>query len=150
VAKTDTVPLIRYLARLIQPDLARLQVPAMPDGVCVRGQDGKAAKAAGGRPTLDVNHPVDGKLKDLNPPELEELELTSEGSAAELPETKIPLGKRLGQLVEVTGAQRLQEHEPSPVATFHRRSIAVFRLDRTPSRASLEELEEKRPRPTTS
>ena len=59
-----------------------------------------------------MNHPVDGKLKDLNPSLLEELELTLEGSAAELPETKIPLWERLGQLVEVTGAQRLPEHEP--------------------------------------
>ena len=33
-------------------------------------------------------------------------------AAAELPETKIPLWERLSQLVEVTGAQRLQEHEP--------------------------------------
>jgi hypothetical protein len=113
--------MIRYLARLKQPDLAGLQVPATPDGFCVRRQDGKAAKAAGGRPTLNVNRTVDAKLKDLNASLLEEMELTSEWSTAELAATKIPLWERLGQFVEVTGAQRLQEHEPSPVATFHRR-----------------------------
>ena len=59
--------------------------------------------------------------EDLNPSPLQELELTPEWSAAELPETKISLWERLGQLVEVTGAQRLQEHEPSPVDMFHRR-----------------------------
>jgi hypothetical protein len=42
-------------------------------------------------------------------------------AAAELSETKIPLWERLSQLVEVTGAQRPQEHELSPVVTFHRR-----------------------------
>jgi hypothetical protein len=42
-------------------------------------------------------------------------------AAAELPETKIPLGKRSRQFVEVTGAQRLQEHEPSPGVTFNGR-----------------------------
>jgi hypothetical protein len=113
--------MIRYLARLTQPDLACLQVPATPDGFCVLGQDGKAAEAAGGRPTLNVNPTVDAKPKDLNPSPLEELELTPERSAADLPETKIPLRERLGQLVEVTGSQRLQEHEPSPVVTFYRR-----------------------------
>jgi hypothetical protein len=52
---------------------------------------------------------------------LEELKVTPERSAAELPETKIPAGKRCGQFVEVTGAQRLHEHEPSPGGTFPRR-----------------------------
>jgi hypothetical protein len=36
-----------------------------------------------------------------------------------------------GQFVEVTSAQRLQAHEPSPAVTFNRRSVAVFRLDCT-------------------
>jgi hypothetical protein len=67
-----------------------------------------------------VNHPVDGNPEDLKPSPLEELEVTPERPAAELPETKVPLGKRSGQFVEVTGAQRLQEHEPSPVVTFNR------------------------------
>jgi RNA polymerase sigma-70 factor (ECF subfamily) len=47
---------------------------------------------------------------------------------AELPKTMIPAGKRFGRLVEVTGSQRLQGHEPSPVARFNGRSVAVFRL----------------------
>jgi hypothetical protein len=68
-----------------------------------------------------VNHPVDGNPKDLNPSQLEELEMTPERPAAELLETKVPPGKRSRQFVEVTGAQRLQEHEPSPVVTFNRR-----------------------------
>jgi hypothetical protein len=113
--------MIRYLARLTQPDLARLQVPATPDGLCVLGQDGKAAETAGGRPTLNVNPTVDAEQKNLNPSQLEELELTPERSAADLPETKIPPWERISQLVEVTGSQRLQEHKPSPVVTFHRR-----------------------------
>jgi hypothetical protein len=76
-----------------------------------------------------VNHTVHAKLKDLNPSLLKEMEVTLERPAAELPKTKIPAGKRFGKFVEVIGAQRLQEHEPSPVVTFHRRSVAVFRLD---------------------
>jgi hypothetical protein len=60
-------------------------------------------------------------MEELNPSQLQERALTPESPAAELPETKIPLGERLGQLVEVTRAQRLQEHAPSLVATFHRR-----------------------------
>jgi hypothetical protein len=63
--------------------------------------------------------------------------------AAFIGETKVPAGKRSGQLVEVTGAQRPQEHESSPVVTFLRRSIAVFRLDGSPCRDSLEEFEQK-------
>jgi hypothetical protein len=90
-----------------------------------------------------VNHPVDGNPEDLNPPQLEELELTLEGSAAELPETKVPPWERSGQFVEVTGAQRLQEHEPSPVATFNHRSIAVFRLDCTHCRENRKSLKKK-------
>jgi hypothetical protein len=101
--------------------MASFQVPATPDGVFVLRQDRKAAKAAGGRPTFNVNHAVDAKLKDLNPSQLEELDLAPEWSAAELPETKIPLRERLSEFVEVTGSQRLEEHEPSPVITFHRR-----------------------------
>ena len=46
----------------------------------------------------------------------EKLELTPKRSVAELPKTKVPAGKRCGQFVEVPGAQRLQEHEPSPAA----------------------------------
>ena len=68
-----------------------------------------------------MNHPVDGKLEDQCGFLLEKLELTPKWSAAELPETKVPAGKRCGQFVEVTGAQRLQEHEPSPVVTLNRR-----------------------------
>jgi hypothetical protein len=41
------------------------------------------------------------------------MELTQKRPATELPETKIPLWERLSQLVEVTGTQRLEEHEPS-------------------------------------
>src|SRR5262245_35065641 len=113
--------MIRFLVRIEHPDLARLQAPATPDSVFVGGQNGTAAKAAGGGPTLDVHHPVDGSPEDLNPSQLEELELTPERPAAELPETKVPAGKRCGQFVKVTGAQRLQEHEPSPVVTLNRR-----------------------------
>jgi hypothetical protein len=75
-----------------------------------------------------VNPPVDDSPKDLNPSQLEELEVTPERPAAELPETKVPPVERLGQLVEVTGAQRLHKHGPSPVATLNRRQVAVFRL----------------------
>ena len=96
-----------------------------------------------------MNHTVNGSPEDLNPSQLEELELTPERPAAELPGTKVPPGKRSGQFVEVTGAQRLQEDEPSPVVTFNRGSVAVFRLDCAASRDSLEELEQKRPRSTT-
>jgi hypothetical protein len=60
-------------------------------------------------------------MKDLNPSLLEEMEVTPERPATELPETKIPLWVRLSQLVEVTGTQRLEEHEPSPVVMFNRR-----------------------------
>jgi hypothetical protein len=97
-----------------------------------------------------VNHAIDGNPEDLNPSQLEELDLAPEGPAAELPKTKIPLWERLSQLVEVTSAQRLQEHEPSLVVTFKRRYVAVFRLDGSHCRDSLEELEEKRTRQTTS
>jgi hypothetical protein len=113
--------MIRCLAWVEHSDLAHLQAPATPDGVFVGGQDGKAAEAAGERPTLDVNHAVDGNSEDLNPSQLEELELTPERPTAELPETKVPLGKRSRQFIELTGVQRLQEHEPSPVVTFNRR-----------------------------
>ena len=81
-----------------------------------------------------MNPAVAGCPKDLDPSELKELEFAPERPAAELPEAKIPPRERLGQLVEVTGAQRLQKHEPSPVATFNRRQIAVFRLDCTDAR----------------
>jgi hypothetical protein len=68
-----------------------------------------------------VKHTVDSSPEDLNPSQLEELELTPERPAAELRETKVPAGKRFGQFVEVTGAQCLQEQELSPVARFNRR-----------------------------
>jgi hypothetical protein len=42
---------------------------------------------------------------------------------------------------EVTGAERRQDYEPSPVAMFPRRSIAVFRLDWIHFPDRLEELE---------
>jgi hypothetical protein len=51
-----------------------------------------------------VNHPVDGNPEDLDRSHLEELELTPERPAAQLPEAKVPLGKRCRQLVEVTTA----------------------------------------------
>jgi hypothetical protein len=50
-----------------------------------------------------VNHTVDGNPEDLNPSQVEELEVTQELPAAQLPETKIPLWARLSQLVEVAG-----------------------------------------------
>jgi hypothetical protein len=90
-----------------------------------------------------VNHPVDGKPEDLNRSQLEKLEVTPEQPSAELPETKVPLWERLSQLVEVTGTQRLQEHEPSPVVTVNWRQIAVFRLDCTHGSDSVEEFEQK-------
>jgi hypothetical protein len=68
-----------------------------------------------------MHHPIDGKPEDLNPSQLKETEVTPEWSSAELPETKVPLGERWSQLVEVTGTRRLEQHEPSPVSTFHRR-----------------------------
>jgi hypothetical protein len=68
-----------------------------------------------------VHPPVDRKPKDLNPFQLKQLKATPERPAAELPKTKILAGKRFGQFVEVPAAQRLQAHEPSPVAKFHRR-----------------------------
>jgi hypothetical protein len=89
-------------------------------------------------PTLNVNH-----TEDLNSSLLKEMELTPEWSAAELLGTKIPLWERLSQLVGVTGTRRLQKHESSPVVTFLRRSTAVFRLDGSPRRDSLEEFEQK-------
>jgi hypothetical protein len=69
--------------------------------------------------------------------------------AAELPETKAPPRERGGQLVGVTGAQRLQQHGPSPVATCPRRPFAAFRLDRTPAAPTLEGFDEQRPHQTT-
>jgi hypothetical protein len=115
--------MIRVLARDEHPDLASLQAPAPPDGVFVSGQDGSAASGAGGRPTLDANHPVDSSPEDLNPLQLEELKATPERPVAKLPETKVPPGKRFGQFVEVTGPERLQKHEPAPVATFNCRKL---------------------------
>ena len=127
--------MIRYLARPIQPDLAHLEVPATPDGIFVLSQDGKAAKAAGGRPAFNVKHSVNAKLKDLNRSLLKELDLTPEPSTAELSKTKIPAGKRFGQLVEVTRPQRLEVHARSPLGRFNRRQIAVFRLALYPCRS---------------
>jgi hypothetical protein len=65
-----------------------------------------------------VNHAVDGNPEELNASQREELELTTERPAAELSETKVPPRKRSRQFVEVTGAQPLQEREPSPGVTF--------------------------------
>src|SRR5262249_13595472 len=102
--------------------------PAPPDGARIRGQDGAEAKAAWGGPTLDVNHSVDGNPEDLNRSQLEELEVTLERPAAELPETEVPPGNPAGQFVEVPGSQRLQKHDPSPGATFNRRGLQFFDL----------------------
>jgi hypothetical protein len=60
----------------------------------------------------------------LDRPELEELEFAPERPAADLLEAKVPPAEPLGQLVGVTGAQRLQEHErlllpPALVARLH-------------------------------
>jgi hypothetical protein len=63
------------------------QAPATPDGVFVRGQDWKAAKAVGGRPTVAVKPPICGNPEDLNAPQLKDLELTLERPAAKLPAT---------------------------------------------------------------
>jgi hypothetical protein len=65
--------------------------------------------------------PVAGYPQDLDPSDLKELEFAPERPAADLPQAMIPAVEPLGQFVEVMGAQRPQEHEPSPVATFHRR-----------------------------
>src|SRR5215469_10868989 len=54
------------------------------------------------------------------------------------------------QFVELTSAQRLQQHKPFPVVTVNYRQIAVFRLDCTHCGDSLEEFEQKRTRQTTS
>jgi hypothetical protein len=62
-------------------------------------------------------------------------------SAAELPGTKLPRRERFGQFVEITDLQRLHGHTPSPVDTVNHWRIAVFRLDCTHARDSLEELE---------
>jgi hypothetical protein len=112
--------MIHSQARAAHPDLARLQAPATPDGVFVRGQDGKAAKSVGGRPTLEVKPPVGGNPKDLNPPQLKDLELTLERPTAQLPATQVPAGQGVGQFVEITGPQWLQEHKLSPAAACDR------------------------------
>src|SRR5262249_55450434 len=90
---------VRCLVQVEHPNLAHLQAPAIPDSFFVCVQDGKTAKTAGGRATLVVNQPVDRKPKDLNPFQLKKLKATPERPAAELPETKVPAGKRAGQFV---------------------------------------------------
>jgi hypothetical protein len=137
--------MIRIQARAAHPDLARLQAPATPDGVFVRGKDGTAAKAVGGRPTLEVKRPIGGNSEDLNPPQLKELELTLERPAPDPPATQVPAGQGVGQFVEVLGPERVHNHAPPPGAMFHHRRIAVFRLDCTPVRGSVEKVEEKNP-----
>jgi hypothetical protein len=67
--------------------------------------------------------PVAECAKDLDPIELKELEFAPERPTADLPEAKIPPAEPLGQLVGVTGSQRLQEHEASPDARFNRRRL---------------------------
>jgi hypothetical protein len=70
--------------------------------------------------------------------------------AAQLLETKVLAGKCPRRFVEVTGAQHLQEHESSPVVTFNRCQVAVFRLDCGHYRDSLKVFEELRTRHTTA
>src|SRR5262245_12485607 len=135
--------MIRIQARAAHPDLARLQAPATPDCVFVRGQDGKAAKAVGGRPSLEVKDPIGGNPEDLYPPQLKDLELTLERPAAELLATQVPAGQGVGQFVEVLGPERVHNHAPSPDARFHHRPVAVFRLDCSPARDSVEGLKRK-------
>src|SRR5262249_55824489 len=135
---------IRFLARDEDPHLALLQSSATPDGACVRGQNRSAAIAAGGRPALDVNLPIDSNPENLNPLQLEELDLAAGRPAAQLPETKIPPAKRLRQFVDFAGRRCLQKHDPSPVADFNLRRFAVFRLDCTHPVDSLEEPEKRR------
>ena len=96
---------------------------------------------------LSLKPPVAGGAKDLGRSELKELEFAPERPAAELPDAQVPAAEPLGQLVGVTGSQRLQEHERPPVALCRRRQIAVFRLDCTPAKHILEEFAEKNPRP---
>jgi hypothetical protein len=112
---------VRFLTRNERDDLARLAAPASPEGAFVFRQDGSEAKAAGGRGALCMKPAVAGYPHDLDPAELKFLEFASERPAADLPEAMIPAVEPLGQFVEVTGAQRLQEHEPSPGVPFPRR-----------------------------
>ena len=75
------------------------------------GSTGANPKLPGGKGALGLESPVAGCAKDLGPSELKELELAPERPAAELPEAKFPAAEPCGQLVGVTGPQRLQEHE---------------------------------------
>ena len=75
-----------------------------------------------------MNPPVAGDPQDLERSELKELEFAPERPSAELPEAQVPPGEGPGQLVEVTGPQRLQKHEPSPGAACRLRRVAFFRL----------------------
>ena len=75
---------------------------------------------------LGMKPAVAGYPHDLDASELKELELALERPATDLPEAMIPAVEPLGQFVEVTGAQRLQEHEPSPGGTFNRREFCSF------------------------
>src|SRR5262249_1447730 len=99
---------VTLLTRIDRDDLARLAAPASPDGACVPRQYGSEPKAAGGKETLGLKPPVAGCVNDLDPSELKELEFAPERPAAELPEAKFPPAEPLGQLVGVTGPQRLQ------------------------------------------
>src|SRR5262249_49457172 len=101
---------VAFLTRIDGDDLARLAAPAAPDGACVPRQYRSEAKAAGGKGTLGLKPPVAGGVKDLDRSELKELEFAPERPAGELPEAKLPPAEPRGQLVGVTGAQRLQRH----------------------------------------
>src|SRR5262249_984647 len=125
VGRGDVVAL---LTRVDGDELARLAAPATPEGALVGRQDGSEPEAAGRGGARGMKRPGAGYREEVDRSEVKELEFAPERPAAELPEAKVPPAEPLGQLVEVTGPQRLQEHEPSPVAACHRRRIAVFRL----------------------
>src|SRR5215831_9994644 len=78
---------------------------------CVPRQHGSEPKAAGGKGALGLKPAVAGGAKDLGPAELKELKFAPERPAAELPEAQFPPAEPRGQLVGVTGPQRLLEHE---------------------------------------
>jgi hypothetical protein len=102
---------VAFLTRIDGNDLVRLAAPASPDVALVPRQQGGEAEAAGGKGALGMKPAVAGGAKDLGPAELKELEFAPERPAAELPEAKFPPAEPLAQLVGVTGAQRLEEHE---------------------------------------
>jgi hypothetical protein len=93
--------------------------------------------------------PVAGCANDLDSSELEELEFAPERPAAKLPEAKFP-GQPLGQLVEATGAQRLQEHERLPLPHSSVARLQFSDLPCTHAANTVGQFDEKRPRQTTS